>query len=203
MTCRVPRTILTFVALLTTMAVPAWPQARLDKIKSDYQAVSFQLEKHIVHDWWIDDDPRSPELLARRVVASRRVGPQPRPRTAHPSAGAEELDAALSRPLRPHRGTRWAPYPDKRCFSHHSARSSLPQRFHRRQIERSLSPSHGAPHRPRRPAVSKQRYWLPGAQRMRKKAVAALIGLHPSRGTGDSPPWSTLYRREGPCPFLH
>jgi len=94
MTCRVPRTILTFVVLLTTMAIPAWPQARLDKIKSDYQAVSFQLEKHIVHDWWIDDDPQSPELLARQwSLAGEWVAAW---LDAHPLAGAEELDAALS-----------------------------------------------------------------------------------------------------------
>jgi hypothetical protein len=91
---KVPRAMLIFAVLLTTMTVPAWPQSRLDKIKSDYQAVSSQLEKHILHDWWIDDDPQSPELLNRQwSLAGEWIAAW---LDAHPSAGAESLDTAIS-----------------------------------------------------------------------------------------------------------
>lgn len=66
MICKVSRAMFTFVALLTTTSVPAWPRSRLDKIKSDYSAVSSQLQKHLVFDQWIDDDPKSAKLLARQ-----------------------------------------------------------------------------------------------------------------------------------------
>ena len=94
MTCKVPRAMLTFVASLTTIAVPAWPQSRLDKIKSDYQVVSSRLQKHIVHDSWIDDDPQSPELLARQwSLAGQYVAAW---LDAHPSAGQNAIEAAIS-----------------------------------------------------------------------------------------------------------
>jgi hypothetical protein len=74
MTCKVPRAVLALAALLMTMAVPSWPQSKLDRIKSDYSTVSSQLEKHIVDNWWIDDDPQSPETIVPALVARRRVG---------------------------------------------------------------------------------------------------------------------------------
>ncbi len=93
MTCRVPPSILTFVVCLAA-TVPAWSQSKLDKIKSDYQTVRSQLQKHTVEDSWIDDDPESPELLYRQwSLAGEWVAAW---LDAHPSAGAETLDAAFS-----------------------------------------------------------------------------------------------------------
>jgi len=40
--------------------------SRLDKLRAEYQSVSSQLQKHVVDDWWIDDDPESPDLLDRQ-----------------------------------------------------------------------------------------------------------------------------------------
>ncbi len=51
---------------LTLMPTAAWSQSELPKIKSEHQAVSSRLQKHIVDDWWIDDAPEAPELLGRQ-----------------------------------------------------------------------------------------------------------------------------------------
>ena len=42
------------------------PQSNLRHIKTNYQAARVELRKHLVDDFWIDNDPRSPELLARQ-----------------------------------------------------------------------------------------------------------------------------------------
>jgi len=42
------------------------PESQLDKLKNEYESVTAQLQKHIVDNWWIDDDPESPKLLARQ-----------------------------------------------------------------------------------------------------------------------------------------
>ncbi|MGB9196124.1 MAG: hypothetical protein WCB53_04275 [Terriglobales bacterium] len=86
--------MLASMALLAMKAAPAWSQSKLDQVKSDYSAVSSELEKHIVDDYWIDDDPKSPDLLARQwTLAGEWVAAW---FNAHPSAGEESLDAAVS-----------------------------------------------------------------------------------------------------------
>ena len=63
-------------------------------MKSDYQAVSSMLQKHLVHDWWIDDDPQSAELLARQwSLAGEWVATW---LDAHPSVGQNAVEAAIS-----------------------------------------------------------------------------------------------------------
>lgn len=59
------RVTLLIVPWLTIFSVSAWCQSNLDRLKSEYQSVISRLEKHLVFDWWIDDDPESPNLLAR------------------------------------------------------------------------------------------------------------------------------------------
>jgi hypothetical protein len=94
MTRKVAWKILTFVAWLTTTMVPAWPQSKLQKIKTDYQSVSSQLQKHLVFDWWIDHEQESPELLARQwSLAGEWVATW---LDANPSAGPGAVEAAIS-----------------------------------------------------------------------------------------------------------
>ncbi|MGA2004688.1 MAG: hypothetical protein ABSG70_14980 [Terriglobales bacterium] len=79
---------------LIAVTDPAWPQTKLEKIKSEYQVASAELQKHIVDTWWIDDDPRSPELLARQwSLAGEWVAAW---LDAHPTAEARSIEAAIS-----------------------------------------------------------------------------------------------------------
>jgi hypothetical protein len=88
------RAALIFVICLTMMSVPAWPKSDLDELESDYQAVRSQLQKHIVFDWWIDDDPESAKLLARQwSLAGEWVAAW---LDAHPSDGPDGVKAALA-----------------------------------------------------------------------------------------------------------
>jgi hypothetical protein len=57
---------LLLIVSLTMLAVPARPQMDADHIKSEYISINAQLQEHLVFDWWIDSDPKSPELLARQ-----------------------------------------------------------------------------------------------------------------------------------------
>ena len=41
-------------------------QSSLEKIKAEYQGATAQLQRHIVDEWWIDEEPESPQLLARQ-----------------------------------------------------------------------------------------------------------------------------------------
>jgi hypothetical protein len=87
------RRALFFMVWLTMMSVPAWPQEDLDKLKSEYKAVSSQLQKHFVFDSWIDSDPESPKLLARQwSLAGEWVAAW---LDAHPSEGPDGLKTAL------------------------------------------------------------------------------------------------------------
>lgn len=88
------RTVWFVLSWLTIVSGPDRPQSVLDKLKSDYQAVRSQLQKHLVFDWWIDDDPQSPELLARQwSLAGEWVAAW---LDAHPSEGPEGVKAALA-----------------------------------------------------------------------------------------------------------
>lgn len=65
----------------------------LDKLKSEYQAVNSQLQKRIVDNWWIDDDPESPKLLARQwSLIGEWVAAW---LEAHSAAGPESVKTAL------------------------------------------------------------------------------------------------------------
>ncbi len=68
-------------------------ESKLDKLKNEHKSVTSQLQKHIVDNWWIDDDPESPKLLARQwsligewVAAWLEV---------HSTAGPESVKSAL------------------------------------------------------------------------------------------------------------
>jgi hypothetical protein len=50
----------------TLIPAEAFPQSNLPKIKSEHEAVSSSLQKHLVFDWWLDDAPESPELLRQQ-----------------------------------------------------------------------------------------------------------------------------------------
>jgi hypothetical protein len=84
----------TLIVGLTMLSTPAWPQSDVLKIKADYQAVSAELQKHIVNDQWIDDDPQSPELLARQwSLAAEWVAGW---LDARPSATPDDVKAAIA-----------------------------------------------------------------------------------------------------------
>ena len=55
-----------FLVCQLMFSAPTWSQENLQKIKADYQAGRAQLKKHLVREQWIDDDPHSPEILARQ-----------------------------------------------------------------------------------------------------------------------------------------
>ena len=64
------------------------------KIKTDYRAVSAQVEKHIVDGQWIDDDPQSPTLLARQwSLAGEWVAAW---LDARPSVSPDDLTVAIN-----------------------------------------------------------------------------------------------------------
>jgi hypothetical protein len=76
------------------LPVLAWAQSNLEKIKTDYANASAQLEKHLDHDQWIDDDPGSPKLLARQwSLAGEWVAAW---LNAHPHAGPSGVKDALA-----------------------------------------------------------------------------------------------------------
>ena len=74
------------------LSAPALPQWDLQKLQLEYQAVSEQIQKHLVHDRWIDDDPGSPGLLERQwSLAGDWLAAW---LDAHPSAEVEDIQAA-------------------------------------------------------------------------------------------------------------
>jgi hypothetical protein len=82
------------ILCLLASATPCWPQSSLDTIKTQYTAVSSQLEKHIDWDFWIDDDPQSPQLLARQwSLAAEWVAAW---LNAQPSTGPDDLAKAIA-----------------------------------------------------------------------------------------------------------
>ena len=94
MIARFQRTAVLFVVWLTIASVPTWPQSDLDKLRVEYQSVTSRLQKHLVFDWWIDDDQESPELLARQwSLGGEWVAAW---LNAHPSDGSEAVKAALA-----------------------------------------------------------------------------------------------------------
>jgi hypothetical protein len=65
----------------------------IDKLRSEYKSVNSQMQKHIVDDWWIDDDPESPKLLARQwTLIGEWVAAW---LEAHSAAGPESVKSAL------------------------------------------------------------------------------------------------------------
>jgi hypothetical protein len=73
------------VVCLAMLATPAWSQSSIEKIKTDYRTVSAKLDKHLVRDAWIDDDPESPRLLGQQwSLAGEWVAEW---LNAHPHAG--------------------------------------------------------------------------------------------------------------------
>jgi hypothetical protein len=86
--------VVAFVFLYFVGPTSALPQSNLEEIKAEYQTATTQLQKHVVGDWWIDDDPESPKLLARQwSLTGEWVAAW---LNAHPSAGAEGVKAAIS-----------------------------------------------------------------------------------------------------------
>lgn len=80
--------------MLAWVAAPAWAQASPGDRRRDYQAVSAQLERHVVLEAWLDDDPESPGLLARQwSLSGEWVAAW---LDAHPSAGPGGVRAALA-----------------------------------------------------------------------------------------------------------
>ena len=87
-------TVVAFVFLYFVILTSALSQSILEEIKAEYQTATTQLQKHVVGDWWIDDDPESPKLLARQwSLTGQWVAAW---LNAHPSAGAEGVKAAIS-----------------------------------------------------------------------------------------------------------
>ncbi len=83
-----------FVFLCTVSSPSACSQSSLDKIKAEYQRATTRLQKRIVDDWWIDEEPESPQLLARQwSLAGEWVAAW---LNAHPSEGADGVKAAIN-----------------------------------------------------------------------------------------------------------
>jgi hypothetical protein len=58
--------VLPSLVLFTLTLAEAFPQSNLPRIKSEHEAVSSRLQKHLVSDWWLDDSPESPGLLRQQ-----------------------------------------------------------------------------------------------------------------------------------------
>jgi hypothetical protein len=58
--------ILLIACLFTAQAAPSSVQSRLGALTAEYHAISGQLKPHIANDWWIDDQPGTPALLAKQ-----------------------------------------------------------------------------------------------------------------------------------------
>lgn len=94
MTRRMQYPVVAFVFLYFVSSTSTLSQSNLEEIKTEYRATSTQLQKHIVHDSWIDDDPESPKLLARQwSLMGEWVAAW---LNAHPSEGAASVKAAIS-----------------------------------------------------------------------------------------------------------
>src|SRR5271155_5963064 len=91
---RVRYRALLFLASLTMLAVPGRPHTDADHIKGEYISITAQLQKHLVFDWWIDSDPKPPELLARQwSLAGQYVAAW---LDTHPSQGTAGVKEALT-----------------------------------------------------------------------------------------------------------
>lgn len=94
------------MALAMLLSSPAIAQPALARIKTEFQAVSIQVEKHLVEGQWIDDDPESPALLTRQwALAGEWVAAW---LDAHPVNGAADVEMALAA---------LAPSEDPRCIA--------------------------------------------------------------------------------------
>jgi hypothetical protein len=79
---------------MTMLSTPVCAQSGVEKIRADYQAVSEKLQKHLVDERWLDDDPESPGLLARQwSLAGEWVAAW---LDAHPSSGADGVKTAIA-----------------------------------------------------------------------------------------------------------
>ena len=88
------RETLAFFACLTILSTPVCAQSSTEKIRADYQAVSARLQKHLVDERWLDDDPESPGLLAGQwSLAGEWMAAW---LDAHPTSGADGVKAAIA-----------------------------------------------------------------------------------------------------------
>src|SRR5438067_7997978 len=79
---------------LEAIAASACRRPGLDKIRAEYLASRAQLQNHLVdQQMWIDDDPQSPELLAKSWSLSHDW--LAAWLDAHPAASAEEVKNAI------------------------------------------------------------------------------------------------------------
>jgi hypothetical protein len=89
------RFILMLAILTAWSTMPAQSQSELDTLETEYKSVSSRLQKHIVDEAWIDDDVRSPDLLARQWhLAGEFIAAW---LNAHDSEGLGSVKAALDR----------------------------------------------------------------------------------------------------------
>lgn len=87
------RAVLLLTVWSTILSVATGAQTNLAELKSEYESVTAQLQKHLVHDFWIDDSQESPGLLARQwTLAGELVAAW---LNAHPGAGSEGVGKAL------------------------------------------------------------------------------------------------------------
>ena len=85
--------VLLSVGWLSMVSIAARAQPNLAELKSEYESVTAELQKHLVHEFWIDDAPESPELLARQwTLEGAWVAAW---LNAHPSAGSDGVRQAL------------------------------------------------------------------------------------------------------------
>jgi hypothetical protein len=81
------------IALALPIAAPTWGQASLATIKADYSRTLAELERHLVFDEWIDDNPESPVLLARLWTQAAEYAAAWL--DAHPQAASADLSSAI------------------------------------------------------------------------------------------------------------
>jgi hypothetical protein len=82
---------------VSVVLLPAWPQrlhSNLDHIKARYLATSAELQVHILHDYNLDADPGSPQLLSEQwSLAGEWVAAR---LNEDASSGYESVEAAIS-----------------------------------------------------------------------------------------------------------
>ena len=91
---KVQRAAIAVCASVAMLPVPAWSQLSLERLKTDYQTTSAQLQEHLFQGQWIDEDPRSPALLARQwSLAGQWVAAW---LDSHPLSGSDGVKAAVT-----------------------------------------------------------------------------------------------------------
>ncbi|MGJ5819593.1 hypothetical protein [Paludibaculum fermentans] len=88
------RITLAVLTISIGLAQPAWPQRELPRIQADYAAADAELHRHLQFEQWLDNEPGTPEVLARYWALVREwVAAW---MDAHPAEGMQGAKTALT-----------------------------------------------------------------------------------------------------------